>query len=580
MRAERSLLRANAEEGHQYARDVSAGTIVASQWVKKACRRHLDDLANQGEERGLYFNTDDANDALQVFSWVRYFKGRRKGEVFVPEPWQVFIVASLFGWRLTEDDTRRYRQVYVEVARKNGKTHLAAMIALIAVFFDGESGAEGYSCAMTRQQARIVFEIAHRLVGSSTQLRSRLQRLKNVITYPELAQKFHAVSRQAQNLDGLDPHFVACDEYHAHPDASLLNVLVEGTAARRQPVTLITTTAGPGGDPTNACKEERDRMTAILQRAHAGEDPWPSDDRYFAYIACLDTRADGADQDDDPFDTRTWIKANPNLGVSVNRDFLADEIDFKKGSHGFHNVLRKHFNLWVGTSDPWIQPERWAECAGKVDWEALEGRPCYGGLDLSSNTDLTGLVLYFPEAEGPAAVFSKAWVPEDRIDLAVGRDKAPYRQWQEKGHIEATPGDVVDYEYIRRTLSELAVRFDIMGIAYDPHLARDLAPKLVDDGIEMVPISQSFSSLGLMVKRAEIEILKRRIAHGNNPVLTWCVNNTVLEINPGGLTKPSKRKSTSRIDLAVCFIMAIGMWATMEEEGSRYNDPDAELLVI
>lgn len=567
------------EEGQNYARDVAADRIVASRWVRLACERHLQDLdlaESGGHPRGFYFDAQDAADALAVFGWVRFFKGVRAGQTFKPAPWQVFIVISLFGWKMG-DGSRKFRKGHIEVAKKNGKSTFAAVLLIILAFFDGEAGAEVYTAATSRFQARIVFDTARTLVMKSDILRRKIRVLAHVLSRPDLQQKLQAVSSEAGNLDGLDIHAAVIDELHRHATSNVLKVLELGTTARIQPLILIITTAGPGNDPTNPCRLERDKATAVLDRFVAGEG-WESDDELFVYIACLDTQADGAEDDDDWKDPDTWIKANPNLGApgapSVKK--LQSLVESATPTE-VPMIQRLHMNLWVGSARSWIPAEKWSSCSGPVDPSALEGRLCYGALDLSTTTDLSALVLYFPRDEGPAPVLAYAWLPQDRLRFLGGRDAAPYPVWIEQGWLRSTEGDVVDYRTLRRDINVLGNTFDIRAIAYDPYRAMDLAVNLKDDGFTLVKMPQTYAGLHVATTRTTVEILRGQIAHGGNPVLSWCVGNAVLEENDSGLVKLSRKKSRDKIDLAVALVMAVGWWATAGEaegEESKYNDPN------
>jgi len=572
------------DDGHGYAKDVVSGRVAASRWVRFACERHLRDLelSEEGHPGGYYFDGEDAADALAVFGWCRFYKGIRAGEVFAPAPWQVFIVINLFGWK-RENGSRRFRKAYVEIAKKNGKSTFVAVLLIILAFFDGEAGAEVYTAATSRFQAKIVFDAARTLVRNSEVLRRKIRSLKHVLSRPGHQQKLMAVSSEAGNLDGLDIHAAVIDELHRHPTSNVLKVLELGTAARIQPLILIITTAGPGNDPTNPCRLERDKATATLERLAQGEE-WESDNELFVYIACLDTKADGAPEDDDWKDPRLWIKANPNLGApgAPSVEKLQSLVE-SAAPHEVALIQRLHMNLWVGSSRSWIPAEKWLACGGPVDRKALEGQLCYAGLDLSSTTDLSALVLYFPSGDGPAAVLAFAWLPEERLRFLGGRDAAPYPLWIQQGWLRTTEGDAVDYRTLRRDINVLGEVYNIQAIAYDPYRAMDLAVNLQDDGFEMVKMPQTYAGLHVATARTTVEINRGQIAHGNNPLLSWCIGNAALHENDSGLVKLDRKKSRAKIDLAVALVMAVGWWATAGEadsDESKYNDPDVDFEVF
>ena len=362
-----------------YARSVSEGVIPANRLLRLACERHLGDLA-RGAGRGLRFDLAAARHAIDFFGFLRHSKGEWAGEPFTLAPWQAFLVGSLFGWK-RDDGLRRFRTAYCAVPRKNGKSTTSAGIGLYLLVADGEQGAEVYSAATTRDQARIVFDEAKRMVATSPALRRRVELLINNLHVAASASRFMPLSSDSSTMDGLNVHGAIIDELHAHKTRGVVDVLDTATGARRQPLLFEITTAGY--DRHSICFEHHDYSIKVL-------DGVLQDDSWFAYIAA-------ADEDDDWTDAKVWRKANPNFGISVKEDDLARKAEKAIALPGAQNAFRRlHLNQWTEQAERWIDMAAWDACDAPVDLERLRGRPCFGGLDLSTTTDVTALAWVFP----------------------------------------------------------------------------------------------------------------------------------------------------------------------------------------
>lgn len=528
----------------EYVDDVLSGRVIAGRLVQLACERHKRDCG-LGSLRGLHFDDEAAAHAVEFFSRLKHTKGEwatRGGQPIRLEPWQVFVVGSLFGW-MRADGLRRFRRCYLSVARKNGKTTIAAGIGLYLAFFDAEPGAEVYAAATTEEQARICWDAAKAMVSKSPDLLRRISPLANRLVREDNGSMFGPISKEADSQEGKSPHGAIIDEYHAHVSGELASVLELGTGARRQPLMLFTTTAGTEGE--SPCRDmDRDCIAILEQNADA--------DDVFAYIA----RIDDGDRWDDP---GCWVKANPGLGVSVKLDNLETACDSAKRTPRLQpEFIRKRCNRWSQQEKRWIHLEDWDACAGRTDWTQLIGATCYAGLDLSSTTDLTAFVAVFPDGSGGYDVDARFWIPEENIQDKTARDGAPYQAWVDAGLITTTEGNITDYDVVREEIRNFAGSHDLREIPYDKWNATQLATQLEGDGATMVQFPQGFSGMNEPARLLESLVLTRRIRHGGNPVLRWMMANVAVKGGPNDTIRPVKGNPNARIDGVVALTMALG----------------------
>ena len=526
-----------------YAAAVACGDAVTGRLVRLAAARHLRDLET-GHARGLRFDEGAAERAIQFYHLLPHIKGEwaKDGAGMELAPWQAFIVGSLFGWKRT-DGTRRFRTAYVEVARKNGKSTLAAGLGLWLAFLDGEPGAEVYAAATKRDQAKIVWGDARQMVLKTPDLRALIRPFTSNLHSESTASKFEPLGADADTMDGLNIHGAIVDELHAHSSRAVVDVLETATGARRQPLIFYITTAGY--DRHSVCWSHHDYTIKVLEETY-------QDDTWFGFIAGLDE----GDRWDDP---AVWAKANPNLGVSVKVDDLERKCERARQVPAEQQAFRRlHCNEWTESSTRWLDLAAWDRGNAPVDPEALTGRACYGGLDLSSTTDLTGLVLVFPDGAGGYDVLAYPFVPEEALAKRAERDRVPYPVWREQGHLTATDGNVVDYEVVETVITGLAERYDLRELAIDRWNSTATQTRLTAAGITVVPFGQGFASMTAPAKELERLVLEGRIRHGGHPVLRWCIGNTVVQQDAAGNIKPAKDKSTERIDLTVALVMALG----------------------
>ena len=546
-----------------YARAVVTGKVVSGKLVKLACQRHLDDLIN-GKARGLRWDADAARHAIEFFGHLRHSTGEWANQPFELQPWQAFVIGSLFGWKRA-DGLRRFRTAYVEVARKNGKSVLLAGAALYALIADGEPGSHVYAAATTRDQARIVFGEAERMIDASPPLRARVTRTVNNLAVMATSSWFRPLSADASKMDGLNVHFAAVDEVHEHPNAEIIQKLNTATGSRRQPLIFEITTAGH--DRQSVCWQHHEFSVKALE----GSVPTDASDTWFAFIATID-------EDDDWTNPAVWIKANPSLGVTVKVDDLKRQVEEAREMPAQQNAIRRlRLNQWTEQVTRWIDMQVWADGAEAFDEEDLVGRSCYGGLDLARVNDLSSLALVFPpeQSDESVKIIWRHWCPEDDILRRSRRDRAPYTVWRDQGWLVATEGNTTDFRFIEAEILDLARRFNILDVAYDRTFAGELVRNLQDEGINMVEFGQGFISMGPAAAEFMRLLIGRELQHGGNPVATWCSSNVTVRRDPAGNEKPDKERSTERIDAVVSAVMAVGR---LQVGDDGFIDPNIIML--
>jgi len=558
----------------KYITDVMSGNIIACKWVKLAVTRHVNDLKQVGKNDYPYhFDTNSAKRAIDFIQMLEHTKGDFANRALHDdiriklEAWQQFIIWVVEGWR-NKDGYRRFTRAYIEVARKNGKTTLAAALANYHFFADNprEVGPEIYFAATKQQQAALAWDEAERQIQRNKVLKtlSRIYRSKKYIVIPNTAAVMRPLGRDSKTEDGLNPSFAIVDEYHAHPDAGLIDVIESGTGARKQPLVVIITTAGT--NYIGPCMEEHEHLKKMLEGAI------PPINNFFGIIYTLDDGDDWKDQN-------TWIKANPNLNVSVEKERLAEQITLATSSNiKITNVKTKRLNIWCKSILNWIGFDAWKKCNIEYTEDDLLGRECYGGMDLSSTQDITAVCLSFPPVcEGePYKHIYRFYIPEDLVQEKEELDKVPYRQWIEQGLIIATTGNVIHHDFIEDDIRQLASLYNIIEFCFDPYNAQQVVNHLTDDGLIMIPIQQSWRMMPPLCKEFERLVLSGELAHNNNPIMYWMISCTELKSDRQGnfmLMKPRRNSSGKRIDGIVANVMALGRAALqMSVKKSVYED--------
>lgn len=548
-----------------YAWDVVEGLVPAGSYVLMACQRHINDLERAKKKNSnLAFDVDEAESSIDFFpAALRHWKGEMGGDPVFLEPWQQFIIGCAFGWKKWSDRRqawlRRFKRVYVEIGKKNGKTLMAAGVGLRLAFFDGEPGADVYSAATKRDQAKLSWTDALMAVRASVDLSKRLtvRTSTSIIADPESGSKFEPLGKDSDSSQGINVHGAIIDELHVHTDGEIWDNIETATASRAQPMMFVITTAGVRR--TSIWWDVRQDVLAVVEGR-------VDDDTVFGYVATLDTR-------DDPWDEANWHKANPNLGKSVFIDDLREAANKAERSPMRQSAFfRFRLNLPQSGSMKGVNMQSWDAPENSAEPVILPGQGCYGGLDLASVRDLTALVLMFRNPEdGAYDLLTRFWCPEDGIDLRSRQDGVPYDQWVRDGYLIATPGDVTDYRAVEKELEGLAEQYAIGEIAYDRWNATQLVTNLTESGASMVPVSQTYTQLSAPWKELERLVLEGMLRHGGNPILRWMAENVELEMDPWENVRPSKRNSSERIDGMISLTMSVGRWlAWGDEPGMGY----------
>lgn len=554
-----------ADRTTAFARSAAKTRKPLAPLVRKAAERHLRDL----KRKDLHFDAAAAEWAIDFFSHLRHSKGPKAGTPFELEPWQQFIVGSLFGWKVSKGGIRRFRTAYVEVPRKNGKSTLSAGIALLLAFFDSEAGAEVYCAATKRDQARIVFEEAQRMRDKSPALKKRIASFVGNLHVTSQAQKLEPLGADADSMDGLNIHGAIVDELHAHKTRAIVDVLETATGARRQPLIFYITTAG--FDRHSVCWERHAYTERVLEGVL-------QDDASFGFIAAAEER-------DDWRDPRTWAKANPNLNVSVNLEDLDRKAKRAAEIPAEQNAFRRlHLNQWTEQETRWLDMTAWDECTGPAGWQELRamcrGQACFAGLDLASSLDVVAAVLWFPETWTVLPFF---WIPEAGMRQRVERDRVPYDLWREQGAVFVTPGEVIDQDEIERyILTELGPKYQVRELGFDPWNATQLAVRLTNAGAQMVQLSQTIGMMAESVKQIESLVVARKLRHGGHPVLRWMASNAEVKADAYGnrkIVKPD-RGSAKRVDGMVGLAMAVAREIRQEAPKGPSVYEDRGLLTL
>ena len=529
------------------------------------------------------YNKQMADYAVNFIECLCHTKGTWAGKPFEPIDWQEQIIRDIFG-TLKPNGYRQFNTAYVEIPKKMGKSELAAAVALLLTCGDGEERAEVYGCAADRQQATIVFDVAADMVRMCPALNRRVKILASQkrIVYQPTNSFYQVLSAEAYSKHGFNIHGVVFDELHTQPNRKLFDVMTKGSGdARMQPLYFLITTAGT--DTNSICYETHQKAKDILEGRKI-------DPTFYPVIY-------GADEADDWTDPEVWKKANHSLGITVGIDKVEAACESAKQNPGEENSFRQlRLNQWVKQAVRWMPMEKWDACSFKVDEESLEGRVCYGGLDLSSTTDITAFVLVFPplDEDDKFCILPYFWIPEDTLDLRVRRDHVPYDVWERQGFLETTEGNVVHYGYIEKFIERLGERFNIREIAFDRWGAVQMVQNLEGMGFTVVPFGQGFKDMSPPTKELMKLTLEQKLAHGGHPVRM--MDNIYIRTDPAGNIKADKknpqRKSTELLPpswgLTVRSAVETipGLLSTMKEAFYSYKNgalvftPKAPLLFI
>lgn len=504
---------------------------------------------------GCTFDPEAAGLAIDFFhECLTHVRGELAGKPFLLEPWQQAVVANMFGWKRL-DGTRRYRTVFLRVPRKNGKTPMAAGVCLFTLLCDGEPGAEIYSAAADREQAALTYAYASGMVDADSDLSERCEIYRgfgqrSIVLRSDRLSSYRVLSSDAKTKHGRNTHVVVVDEVHAHQGRELIDAMRTSTSARRNPLIMYLTTRDHEGE--SICNELDDYACSV--RDNGGDPEKPGHDPSFLPVLY------GAEKEDDWTDEKVWFRANPNLGISKRLDYMQEQCRIAKENPAFENEFRRlDLNVRTEQAVRVIPMGEWDACAGAVNAKALEGRPCFGGLDLSTVSDLSAFVLCFPNPDGVFDILPFMWCPKDGARERERVHRVPYITWARSGNLELTPGNRVDYRFVRRRIREISKKYKLVDVGYDPYNASHLAQQLNDeDGVRMVEFRQGFLSMNEPTKNM-LRLLKgKEFRHGGHPVLRWCATNMAARTDPSGNLKPDKARSAGKIDAIVAMIMALG----------------------
>jgi phage terminase large subunit-like protein len=536
----------------EYMDDILSGKIPACTYVKLAIKRHLSDLET-AEARGFYFDTEAAQEVITFFAMIRHSKGKWAGKPFILEPWQQFIIWVVFGWKHI-DGTRRFTTAYQEIARKNGKSTQLAGIGLYGLGFDNESGAEIYSVATKEEQAKITFGEGQNMARKSGRLGGLATIHQKAISIDSTSSTWKPLGRDSKTQDGLNPHMVLVDEFHAHPDRSMLDVMDSAVGARTQPLLFIITTAGFNVQST--CYMERDYATKILKGI-------VEDDSYFAIIFTLDRDETTGELLDDWKNPKVWVKANPNLGISVELKDM--ERMCKKAIESpasQNNFLTKKLNVWTTQETKFFNMEKWDELKTLVPEEELLGRECYIGVDLASKADIGAIVCIFPFDDGRVVVLPRFYCPQEGAEERSKKDRVPYLLWAKQGHLILTPGNRTDFDFIRKDIVNIWSKFNVQKMGFDQWNFEYLYQRLVADGMDaekVIEYGQTIKNMSEPTKELDALVVSGKLVHNGHPVLRWMASNTAVFTDSNENVKPVKDKSSEKIDGIVATVIALGL---------------------
>ena len=510
--------------------------------IKLLIKRHKEDLLKT--DSPYYFDQEEPERVITFIQRLKHVKGKWRGQFLILEPVQKFIIYLIFGWKYKKSGLRRFRKVYFQIARKNAKTTLAVGILLYLFYKAVKNTGEGefYSIATKRDQAKISFKIARAMVEAEKSLTAITKTNKNVIEKGECS--FVAMSSEDKKSDGFNPYVVLVDEYHAHKTDEQLQVYQDGMGSREEPLILITTTSGY--NKSSPCFEEYERSKKILTGIY-------EDDSFLPIIYELDEE----DKKDNWKNTDFWIKANPNLNISVSLEYLKTQLNeaLQKTSKKV-SFLTKNLNMWVDSKSAWIMSDSWLKNIDKsFDEDDLIGCSCCGAIDLSSVNDLTGYTLSFLLPDGRIYQKHRCYIPEESIAKKEKHEHVQFRKWIEKGYVTATPYDFVDHQYLVDDLISDSELYNIQEIAFDKAYSGSVVSQLINEGFDMVEFAQGILNFSNPTKEWETDLLKGNLVD-NNPVMAWCVSNAVIKPDTNNNYKPLKEAQHKKIDLVITSIMS------------------------
>ena len=523
------------------------------------------DLAGYDPTRdadGFVFDSEKAQRVVGFFeAFLKHQKGLEAGKPFTLLPWQRDFLATLFGW-VDADGRRRYRRTWLEIPRKNGKSTLSSGLGLYLLFGDGEQSAEVVSAAGDRDQAAIVFDVAKGMIQGDPMLSKLAQVYRREIKYPRTNSVFKVISSDAGTKHGMNISGLIADEVHVWPNRDLWDTLHTSMGARAAPLSIAITTAGHSR--TSIAWEQHDYALKV-------RDGTIKDERFLPVVYAAPEGSDWTEPE-------TWHIANPSLGQSISLDYLEQECKRAKEVPGYVNTfLRLHLNVWTEQQTRWLPMDSWDASGSEIDHGKLDGQECWLGVDLATTQDTTCVAAVFPGADGTITVLPHFFLPKDNIEAKERNDRLPYRAWASEGHITLTPGVVTDYSFVEAKIMELVERYKVQEVTLDRWNATDISTRLSEQGANVTWIGQGYRSLSAPSKRLEELVLSGKLIHGDHPILRAQAAQVMIETDPAGNIKPSKRASGSkanseRIDGIVALVMGLGRCMDSGESKTSVDD--------
>jgi len=522
------------------------------------------------DENLYYFDENAAKRPIKfVEKYTFHSKGKHAGKHFTLLDWQKEVISTIYGWKSTVDNRRKFRKVYIQIPRKNGKTLLASALAIYNLVVERADGLEEVVLAAgTRDQAKICLDNCKEFVRSSGALRDELRIYRNSVTTKSETGTMKVVSSEAGGVHGLNPTLVIADEVHTWSGHDLYDALSTAQGARSQPLFIIITT--PGSDQTNIC-------FSLYQYAKQVQEGVVSDEHFLPAIYEI---PQGTAWDD----PEGWKVANPSLGEAVTMEFLEAECRVAKAQPSYENSFKQLYaGLWVSGKSNWIDLSKWRECKEAIDWDRVEKLPCWVGIDLSSSSDTTAICVIYKESKTKSYLKEHIYVPSRSMDKLQQRTALPFNSWLEHGLIKKTDGDIINIAEIQHFLEEFLTKHNVKLVMYDPFGCNSLIPALQAQFkcLQFVQLYQGFNQLGPKTAAFERAIIEKTLAHGGSPVLDWQITNAATVQNGEGHYKITKKTSAGKIDAVVAAIMAYGaMDESLGDNSSSYDDPNNSFCIF
>lgn len=533
---------------YKYAQDAIGGNIVCGKFIKLAAERFFSLMEDDRYE----FREEKADEVIRFFSILRHFTGRHAGKPFILQPWQQFIIASIYGFFIKEDGSRLVGYVYIEISRKNGKTAFAAGLSLYHLIADGEMDAEVDLAANSKDQAKIAFKFCSLFAKGIDPKGKYLISFRDKVKFERMLSLLQVFAADDSKLDGFNASMYLIDEYHAAKNAKLKDVLQSSQGMRDNPMAIIITTAG--FDKLGPCYQYREMCTEVLQGLK-------ENDALFAAIYAHD-------EEDDWKSPLVWEKSNPNLGVTVKSQYLQTQVQSAKNSPGEEvGIKTKNFNTWCDAETVWIPDSYILNASANLDFEQFRNMDCYAGIDLSSTSDLTCMSFMFPTQD---KYYFKTLYYLPEAALQEKRFKDLYGEWRRQGLITITPGNVTDYDYILNDLMRIRDIVCIQKVAYDAWNATQFVINATDQGLPMEEFSQALGNFNRPTKEMERLLLSGRAVIDNNVINRHCFRNVIMARDRNGNTKPSKQFEEKKIDGVIAKLEALGVYLMSPRYGEFY----------